>query len=84
MSEIKFEKEISEYLGNLKPGERVVETSNTFMKDIEGEVYLSEEGMSKGCLCVLWDTKEIFGSKMGTSTTWGTRRITEKSLYPVE
>lgn len=81
---MKFEQEIQEYLGNLKPGERVVETSPGMMHNIEGTVYLSEEGMSKGCLCVLWETKKMFGGKMGTSTTWGTRRLTEKSLYPVE
>ena len=81
---MKFEKEIGEYLDGLKAGERVIETSNTMMKGIEGTVYISTEGMSKDCVCVLWETTEMFGAKMGTSATWGTRRITEKSLYPIE
>lgn len=79
MSDFDFDR-WGKYIEGLKPGERVVETSNTFMKGCEGVVYLSDEGMSKGCTCVMWESKELLGGNMGTSVTWGTRRIADKDL----
>jgi len=62
------------YMTSLKPGEKVIEMGESCMKGIKGEVYLSKEA-GHG-LCVLWDLPE---GKMGTSVTWGTRRISDIS-----
>jgi len=58
------------YISALKPGEKVIECGSGCMQGITGTVYLSK---TNGDVCVLWDTKP----KMGTSVTWGTRRIAD-------
>lgn len=50
-------------------GDRVIETGKSCMLGCTGTVYKN----SRGFECVLWDGPE----KMGTSVTWGTRRISD-------
>ncbi len=63
------DEEVRTYLRALKPGEQVVETGESCMKGKRGIVYLSENESTKGSICVRWE------DGMGTSATWGTRRI---------
>lgn len=60
------------YISALKPGEQVIECGESCMKGARGVVYLSTEKGSEGSVCVRWQTDE---GVMGTSVTWGTRRI---------
>lgn len=61
------------YLQSLQPGEKVIETDKTScMYGKTGEVYISQNEMTKGSKCVKW---EIGMGTMGTSVTHGTRRI---------
>jgi hypothetical protein len=59
------------YISALQPGELVIETGESCMKGIRGKVYESKTGGT----CVMWDMPR--GPKMGTSVTWGTRRISD-------
>ena len=63
--------QVVEYLKGLKPGEQVIETGNSCMKGKKGVVYIGQGKESKGSICVMWE------GGMGTSATWGTRRITD-------
>ncbi len=60
------------YMHSLQPGEEVIECGVCCMKGAHGVVYRNAEGS----ICVRWDLPE---GKMGTSVTWGTRRITDLS-----
>lgn len=61
--------EVVEYLRGLRPGEKVIETGQSGMQGAVGEVYTNGDGVT----CVKWD---IGGGRwMGTSVTWGSRRI---------
>lgn len=66
------------YIRALQPGEEVIECGESCMKGCKGVVYLSKDG---GGTCVRWDTsKRNMTPKaawMGTSVTWGTRRIAD-------
>jgi hypothetical protein len=64
--------EVMAYLKSLKPGEEVIETGSSCMTGKTGVVY---ESTSDGGTCVKWDLKD--GTYMGTSVTWGTRRISD-------
>jgi len=64
--------EVQTYLKNLKEGERVIEAGKCCMTGCLGTVYISKNG---GGLCVLWDKQFGQDGQMGTSVTWGTRRI---------
>jgi hypothetical protein len=71
-----LEAEILAYIKGLQPGERVIETGQSGMKGRMGTVYVSRnEGVTHGSICVLWDEKPGEGGQMGTSVTWGTRRM---------
>lgn len=59
------------YISALKPGERVQETGGSCMQGKRGVVYLNEEKQT----CVRWDMGRR--EYMGTSVTWGTRRIAD-------
>lgn len=61
-----------EYINGLYVGERVVETTKSGMYGRCGEVYRSDRD---GGLCVRWDALPGEGGRMGTSITWGTRRV---------
>ena len=64
--------EVRTYLQGLRDGEQVIETSMSGMHGRTGVVYHN----AQGCVCVLWDNKNGDGSsQMGTSATWGTRRL---------
>jgi len=65
------EQEFLAYIKTLKVGERVIETANTCMRGMKGTVYISENEMTKGAICVMWE------NKMGTSITAGTRRLSD-------
>lgn len=56
------------YMDTLQVGERVIETAHTCQKGMLGTIYKND----KGHLCVLWS------DGLGTSVTWGTRRINEQ------
>lgn len=65
------------YISALKPGERVVECGECATKGAKGTVFLSKDG---GGVCVMWElpaNKWQAACKMGTSVTWGTRRIAD-------
>lgn len=66
------DKQTIDYLNSLKEGERVVEINNTCMRGRRGTVY-----HKNGYPCVLWDAEPGEKGRMGTSATWGTRRITD-------
>lgn len=68
---------LNAYLGKLQPGERVVETGKSCLYQREGTVYISSSG---GGLCVLWDKKADEEGQMGTSVTYGARRLNETHL----
>lgn len=59
------------YISSLKPGEEVREVGHSCMEGARGVVYLDAEGHT----CVRWDLGE--DGFMGTSVTWGTRRISD-------
>lgn len=59
------------YITSLKPGEEVIECGESGMKGVKGVVYISK---SHGDVCVMWNVGK---QKMGTSVTWGTRRISD-------
>lgn len=64
------------YISALKVGERVIEMDESCMKGILGTVY---ESADRGT-CVMWElptTKWDKATKMGTSVTWGTRRVSD-------
>ncbi len=61
--------EIREYLKGLQPGEEVIETGKSCMTGKTGVVYISDNELTRGSICVRWE------GGMGTSATWGTRRI---------
>ena len=69
--------EVREYLRSLKPGERVIETGQSCMTGRKGTVYISENEMTKGSICVRWDKLPGENGTMGTSATWGTRRLAD-------
>ena len=66
-------KRMAEDFTKFKPGDIVVETL-THRKGMKGTVYISENELTKGSLCVMWE------DSMGTSITHGTKLI-EKCFY---
>jgi hypothetical protein len=64
--------EVLAYIKGLKVGEEVIETTQSSMFGKTGVVY---ESTSSEGTCVKWDLKD--GTYMGTSVTWGTRRISD-------
>lgn len=66
--------QVREYLLSLKEGERVVETGQSCMTGRQGVVYIKNN-----LPCVMWDKLPDDTGRMGTSATWGTRRIEEKN-----
>lgn len=69
--------EVTAYLDGLKPDERVMECGVSCLTGREGTVYLSENG---GGLCILWDKHEGEEGQMGTSVTWGARRLCDANI----
>ncbi len=69
--------QVQEYLRSLQPGERVIETGSSCMTGRTGTVYISENTMTKGSICVKWDALPGDTGQMGTAATWGTRRISD-------
>jgi hypothetical protein len=70
------------YINSLKVGEEVVEMGHSCMYGKRGVVYLSEDGHGT---CVRWNlptTKYDKATWMGTSVTWGTRRISDVPVLP--
>lgn len=63
--------EVLAYLQGLQVGERVIETGQSCMFGKVGTVYQSTSG---GGICVRWELEE---GRMGTSVTWGTRRLAD-------
>jgi hypothetical protein len=66
-----------EYLKTLKPGDRVIETDQSGTTGWLGTVYISTNEMTKGSTCVLWDALPGETDQIGTSVTFGTRRIND-------
>ena len=65
--------EVRAYLKGLKAGERVQETGVSGLYGRQGDVYLND----KGDVCVLWDEGRGEGGRMGSSVTWGARRVSD-------
>ncbi len=63
------------YISALKPGEEVVECGESGMKGYKGTVYLNNDGLT----CVRWILDDE-GGYMGTTVTWGTRRVSDVDL----
>ncbi len=72
--ELKTDDDVREYLRGLQADERVVETGQSCMTGRTGTVYIKD-----GLPCVRWDKLPGDTGQMGTSATWGTRRIKERS-----
>lgn len=62
------------YLRKFVVNERVIETGICGGRGQAGDVYLS----TAGHLCVRWDAWPGETARMGTSVTWGTRRVMER------
>lgn len=62
------------YLNKLEVGERVIEAGQSCMLGIYGTIYLSKSDDVK---CVRWELPE---GSMGTTITWGTRRVTDVDI----
>lgn len=64
-----------EYLKTLKDGDEVIDYSESAMYMTRGVIYTAKDGTK----CVRWTLGERFGKDagktMGTSVTWGTRKI---------
>lgn len=58
------------YISSIKPGEQVIEMGECCMKGRRGVGYISK---SHGNVCVMWELGN--GEQMGTTVTWGTRRV---------
>jgi len=67
--------ENSLYLNSLQVGDEVIEAGPCCMIGVRGVVYRSESPPHG--LCVMWDCPE---GKMGTSVTWGTRRLADAEI----
>jgi hypothetical protein len=67
--------QVREYLRSLREGERVVETGQSCMTGRQGVVYIKDN-----LPCVKWDKLPGDTGQMGTSATWGTRRIGEQNV----
>lgn len=59
------------YISSLKVGEQVIECGQSCMTGVKGTVYESKDG---GGTCVKWNAPS---GQIGTSVTWGTRRLTD-------
>jgi hypothetical protein len=71
--------EIQAYLQKIQPGQRVVETGESALRNRRGLTYIG----SHGNVCVLWDyasdeTPDC--GQMGTSLTGGTRLLADAGL----
>lgn len=68
------------YLQSLKEGDEVIDCSNSAMYMTRGVVYFNNDGIR----CVRWTLGENWGDssgkQMGTSVTWGTRKIKDANL----
>jgi len=71
------DEQVRKYLKSLKEGERVIETGQSGMTGRKGTVYLKKDD---GSPCVMWDLLPGDEGRMGTSATWGTRRILKPNI----
>lgn len=69
--------QVREYLNSLREGERVIETGQSCMTGRKGTVYIKDKYP-----CVLWDKLPGDTGQMGTSATWGTRRVSDTVKKP--
>ena len=61
------------YADTLKAGERVIEAGVSGMFGMEGVIYFCKEGRQ----CILWDEQKHDSGQMGTSVTYGARRVSD-------
>lgn len=74
--------EAKEYLNALQEGERVIECGKSGQTGRLGTVYISKkEGPAKGTVCVRWDKAVGEEGQMGSSVTWGSRRIADAGTF---
>jgi hypothetical protein len=69
--------QVKDYLNGLQVDERVIETGESCMTGRTGTVYISQNEATKGAICAMWDCLPGEDGRMGTSVTWGTRRISD-------
>ena len=77
MEKLRTEQQVKDYLNGLQVDERVIETGKSCMTGRTGTVYVSTNKATEGSLCVMWDRLPGDDSRMGTSVTMGTRRISD-------
>lgn len=74
--------EVRAYLGSLQAGDRVIECGVSGLAGRLGTVYISDkEGQTKGSVCVLWDKVGNETGQMGSTVTWGSRRIADSGSF---
>ena len=73
----KTEEDLKIYWNSLEEGERVIETGVSGMYGRTGVVYMDDKRETSPNKCVRWDTLDGEVGYMGTSITWGTRRLTD-------
>lgn len=72
--------EARDYLAGLKEGERVIECGQSGITGHLGTVYISEQSGTP-TVCVRWDKRPGETGSMGTSATWGTRRLKDAGTF---
>jgi len=65
--------EVRDYILALQPGERVEETGQSGLKGHRGTIYIND----KKDVCVRWDPFPGETGQMGSTVTWGTRRLSD-------
>lgn len=72
--------EARDYLAGLKEGERVIECGQSGITGHLGTVYISEQSGTP-TVCVRWDKRPGETGSMGTTATWGTRRLKDAGTF---
>jgi hypothetical protein len=72
--------EARDYLAGLKEGERVIECGQSGIAGHLGTVYISDRSGTP-TVCVRWDKRPGETGSMGTSATWGTRRLKDAGTF---
>lgn len=67
---------IATYINSLQDGERVIETGRNGMFGRQGTVYHND----RNHVCVMWDSLPGEKGRMGTTATYGTRRLHEQAI----
>lgn len=71
--------DVVDYLNTFQDGDRVIEREpSSCMYLRQGDVYTAEH-QGRPCKCIRWDAQAGETGRMGTSVTWGARKINDTS-----